>query len=233
MRCSVCPWSAPVENGDSEMTTEETWDLKGVEPNEEEPGGGPGGDGGPIVVEEILEEEVLEEEEEDVPIMPKVVALPPDAPKKEHVNVVFIGHVGEWGHICLFLPLFHGYCSGFTYYHLGVWVISALLCYFLVSFDPIKHVYWQPYITSRVYSCHCHTWIADWGFCQRNKSRGNDAIALIGNSEKTRQCFVFFHLISPVTRLDSTGHFYLLSPLPVVPHLSLDAGKSTIGGQIM
>uniref|UniRef100_A0A673XA67 G1 to S phase transition 1, like n=1 Tax=Salmo trutta TaxID=8032 RepID=A0A673XA67_SALTR len=83
---------APVENGDSEMTTEETWDLKGVEPNEEEPGGGPGGDGGPIVVEEILEEEVLEEEE-DVPIMPKVVALPPDAPKKEHVNVVFIGHV--------------------------------------------------------------------------------------------------------------------------------------------
>uniref|UniRef100_A0A8C7JNN0 G1 to S phase transition 1 n=1 Tax=Oncorhynchus kisutch TaxID=8019 RepID=A0A8C7JNN0_ONCKI len=79
-------------NGDSEMTTEETWDLKGVEPNEEEPGGGPGGDGGPIVVEEILEEEVLEEEE-DVPIIPKVVALPPDAPKKEHVNVVFIGHV--------------------------------------------------------------------------------------------------------------------------------------------
>uniref|UniRef100_A0A8C7VNT0 Tr-type G domain-containing protein n=2 Tax=Oncorhynchus mykiss TaxID=8022 RepID=A0A8C7VNT0_ONCMY len=92
MLCSVCPWAAPVENGDSEMTTEETWDLKGVESNEEEPGGGPGGDGGPIVVEEILEEEVLEEEE-DVPIIPKVVALPPDAPKKEHVNVVFIGHV--------------------------------------------------------------------------------------------------------------------------------------------
>uniref|UniRef100_A0A673XBW0 G1 to S phase transition 1, like n=1 Tax=Salmo trutta TaxID=8032 RepID=A0A673XBW0_SALTR len=88
----VCEITSPVENGDSEMTTEETWDLKGVEPNEEEPGGGPGGDGGPIVVEEILEEEVLEEEE-DVPIMPKVVALPPDAPKKEHVNVVFIGHV--------------------------------------------------------------------------------------------------------------------------------------------
>ncbi|XP_029626013.1 eukaryotic peptide chain release factor GTP-binding subunit ERF3A [Salmo trutta] len=88
----VAETAAPVENGDSEMTTEETWDLKGVEPNEEEPGGGPGGDGGPIVVEEILEEEVLEEEE-DVPIMPKVVALPPDAPKKEHVNVVFIGHV--------------------------------------------------------------------------------------------------------------------------------------------
>uniref|UniRef100_A0A8C7MZL8 G1 to S phase transition 1 n=1 Tax=Oncorhynchus kisutch TaxID=8019 RepID=A0A8C7MZL8_ONCKI len=98
MLCSVCPWAAPLENGDSEMTTEETWDLKGVEPNEEEPGGGPGGDGGPIVVEEILEEEVLEEEE-DVPIIPKVVALPPDAPKKEHVNVVFIGHVGEWGYL--------------------------------------------------------------------------------------------------------------------------------------
>uniref|UniRef100_A0A8C7QHS8 Tr-type G domain-containing protein n=1 Tax=Oncorhynchus mykiss TaxID=8022 RepID=A0A8C7QHS8_ONCMY len=88
----VAETAAPVENGDSEMTTEETWDLKGVESNEEEPGGGPGGDGGPIVVEEILEEEVLEEEE-DVPIIPKVVALPPDAPKKEHVNVVFIGHV--------------------------------------------------------------------------------------------------------------------------------------------
>ncbi|XP_042168162.1 eukaryotic peptide chain release factor GTP-binding subunit ERF3A-like [Oncorhynchus tshawytscha] len=88
----VAETAAPVENGDSEITTEETWDLKGVEPNEEEPGGGPGGDGGPIVVEEILEEEVLEEEE-DVPIIPKVVALPPDAPKKEHVNVVFIGHV--------------------------------------------------------------------------------------------------------------------------------------------
>uniref|UniRef100_A0A6Q2Z5N3 Tr-type G domain-containing protein n=1 Tax=Esox lucius TaxID=8010 RepID=A0A6Q2Z5N3_ESOLU len=73
-------WPALVENGDSEMTTEETWDLKGAEPNEAEPGGGPGGDGGQIV-------------EEEVPIVPKVVALPPDAPKKEHVNVVFIGHV--------------------------------------------------------------------------------------------------------------------------------------------
>uniref|UniRef100_A0A6Q2ZIR5 Tr-type G domain-containing protein n=1 Tax=Esox lucius TaxID=8010 RepID=A0A6Q2ZIR5_ESOLU len=84
-------WPALVENGDSEMTTEETWDLKGAEPNEAEPGGGPGGDGGQIVVEEIPDE--VMEEEEEVPIVPKVVALPPDAPKKEHVNVVFIGHV--------------------------------------------------------------------------------------------------------------------------------------------
>ncbi|XP_010872647.1 eukaryotic peptide chain release factor GTP-binding subunit ERF3A [Esox lucius] len=83
--------AALVENGDSEMTTEETWDLKGAEPNEAEPGGGPGGDGGQIVVEEIPDE--VMEEEEEVPIVPKVVALPPDAPKKEHVNVVFIGHV--------------------------------------------------------------------------------------------------------------------------------------------
>ncbi|CDQ82213.1 unnamed protein product [Oncorhynchus mykiss] len=171
----VAETAAPVENGDSEMTTEETWDLKGVEPNEEEPGGGPGGDGGPIVVEEILEEEVLEEEE-DVPIIPKVVALPPDAPKKEHVNVVFIGHVGE--------------CVG----HLGV----ALL-FLGVSFGPIKHVYWQPYITSMVYSCHCHTWIADWGVCQRNASRGNNAIALIGNSGKPGNKKHF-------TILDAPGH---------------------------
>lgn len=83
----------PMENGDTEMTTEETWDQKGAEPNEEEPGGGPGGDGGPAAVEE--EEEIPPEilmEEEDVP-MPKVAPPPPDAPKKEHVNVVFIGHV--------------------------------------------------------------------------------------------------------------------------------------------
>ena len=34
------------------------------------------------------------EEEEEIP-KPKSVAAPPGAPKKEHVNVVFIGHVGE------------------------------------------------------------------------------------------------------------------------------------------
>ncbi|XP_060884442.1 eukaryotic peptide chain release factor GTP-binding subunit ERF3A isoform X2 [Labrus mixtus] len=90
---------APVENGGTEadMTTEEeTWEQK------EEPGGGGGGGG-----EEDLEsggaceeggagkkedEEMMEEEEEEMPI-PKVAPAPPDAPKKEHVNVVFIGHV--------------------------------------------------------------------------------------------------------------------------------------------
>lgn len=34
----------------------------------------------------------MEEEEEEMP-MPKVAPALPDAPKKEHVNVVFIGHV--------------------------------------------------------------------------------------------------------------------------------------------
>lgn len=89
---------APVENGDAEMSTEETWDQKGTEPNEAEPGGGPGvGDGGPGPAAETTDDmvtslEVMEDDEE-VPIIPKVAAIPPDAPKKEHVNVVFIGHV--------------------------------------------------------------------------------------------------------------------------------------------
>lgn len=34
------------------------------------------------------------EEEEEIP-KPKSVVAPPGAPKKEHVNVVFIGHAGE------------------------------------------------------------------------------------------------------------------------------------------
>uniref|UniRef100_A0A8C2YXH5 G1 to S phase transition 1 n=1 Tax=Cyclopterus lumpus TaxID=8103 RepID=A0A8C2YXH5_CYCLU len=65
--------TAPVENGGTEadMTTEEeTWEQK----------------------EENKDEERMEEEEEEMP-MPKVAPAPPDAPKKEHVNVVFIGHV--------------------------------------------------------------------------------------------------------------------------------------------
>lgn len=71
----------------------ETWELK------EEPGGAGGsseqenmapGVGG----QEKADEEMMEEEEEEMPI-PKVTSVPPDAPKKEHVNVVFIGHVGE------------------------------------------------------------------------------------------------------------------------------------------
>ncbi|TWW81542.1 Eukaryotic peptide chain release factor GTP-binding subunit ERF3A [Takifugu flavidus] len=84
----------PVENGSSEAdmaAEEETWELK------EEPGGGGGssdqenmasGVGG----REKADEEMMEEEEEEMPV-PKVVSVPPDAPKKEHVNVVFIGHV--------------------------------------------------------------------------------------------------------------------------------------------
>ncbi|CAG04494.1 unnamed protein product, partial [Tetraodon nigroviridis] len=93
----------PVENGstDSDMAAEEeSWEQK------EEPGGGGGGDtggGGSSSSEqenaasgmdgqEKPDEEMMEEEEEEIP-MPKVASVPPDAPKKEHVNVVFIGHV--------------------------------------------------------------------------------------------------------------------------------------------
>ncbi|XP_006637246.1 eukaryotic peptide chain release factor GTP-binding subunit ERF3A isoform X3 [Lepisosteus oculatus] len=79
---------APVENGEADMTAEESWEQKG-EPSEAEPGGGPSGDGGPA---EEPPQEMMMEEEEEVPT-PKVVLAPPDAPKKEHVNVVFIGHV--------------------------------------------------------------------------------------------------------------------------------------------
>lgn len=77
---------APVENGGTEAdmaTEEETWEQK------EEPGGGGGGQGD---VPGKEDEEMMEEEEEEMPV-PKVALAPPDAPKKEHVNVVFIGHV--------------------------------------------------------------------------------------------------------------------------------------------
>ncbi|XP_040212871.1 eukaryotic peptide chain release factor GTP-binding subunit ERF3A isoform X2 [Rana temporaria] len=74
------------ENGETEMSPEECWDHKD-EPNEAEPGGGFSGDGGSA--EEVAQE--MEEEEEIT--KPKTVVAPPDAPKKEHVNVVFIGHV--------------------------------------------------------------------------------------------------------------------------------------------
>ncbi|KAM3916248.1 eukaryotic peptide chain release factor GTP-binding subunit ERF3A isoform 1-T1 [Leptodactylus fuscus] len=76
-----------VENGETEMSPEESWDHKD-EPSEAEPGGGFSGDGGSS--EEATQE--MMEEEEEVP-KPKTVVVPPDAPKKEHVNVVFIGHV--------------------------------------------------------------------------------------------------------------------------------------------
>ncbi|KAL7378922.1 hypothetical protein ABVT39_020759 [Epinephelus coioides] len=91
MEMSEC--AAPVENGDTEMTTEEPWDQKEAEPNEEEPGGGSCGDRGPSVAATMEETapEMMEEEEETP--APKVPPPPPDAPKKEHINVVFIGHV--------------------------------------------------------------------------------------------------------------------------------------------
>lgn len=76
-----------VENGETEMSPEESWDHKD-EPSEAEPGGGFSGDGGSS--EEATQE--MMEEEEEIP-KPKAVAILPDAPKKEHVNVVFIGHV--------------------------------------------------------------------------------------------------------------------------------------------
>uniref|UniRef100_A0A668AZN6 G1 to S phase transition 1 n=1 Tax=Myripristis murdjan TaxID=586833 RepID=A0A668AZN6_9TELE len=81
--------SAPVENGGTEadMTTEEeTWEQK------EEPGGGGGGGGGGGQEAPGAGGGCEEREEEEMP-MPKVAPAQPDAPKKEHVNVVFIGHV--------------------------------------------------------------------------------------------------------------------------------------------
>ncbi|KAM4697582.1 eukaryotic peptide chain release factor GTP-binding subunit ERF3A isoform 2-T2 [Rhinophrynus dorsalis] len=79
--------SSEVENGETEMSPEESWDHK-EEPSEAEPGGGFSGDGGST---EEVAQEMMEEEEEIS--KPKTVVTPPDAPKKQHVNVVFIGHV--------------------------------------------------------------------------------------------------------------------------------------------
>lgn len=90
-RCALFVRAAPVENGDAEMTAEEPWDQKEVEPSEEEPGGGVCVDRGPEVPDETAPE--MMEEEEEV-LVPKVPPTQPDAPKKEHINVVFIGHVG-------------------------------------------------------------------------------------------------------------------------------------------
>ncbi|NWI18719.1 ERF3A factor, partial [Crypturellus soui] len=75
-----------VENGETEMSPEESWDHK--EETSEAELGGPAGDAGPT--EEGAQE--MMEEEEEIP-KPKSVVAPPGAPKKEHVNVVFIGHV--------------------------------------------------------------------------------------------------------------------------------------------
>ncbi|XP_062998975.1 eukaryotic peptide chain release factor GTP-binding subunit ERF3A isoform X2 [Elgaria multicarinata webbii] len=79
--------SEPVENGETEMSPEESWDHK-EEAIETELASGPSGDAGPI--EEGTQE--MMEEEEEIP-KPKSMVAPPGAPKKEHVNVVFIGHV--------------------------------------------------------------------------------------------------------------------------------------------
>ncbi|XP_073070964.1 eukaryotic peptide chain release factor GTP-binding subunit ERF3A-like [Manis javanica] len=76
-----------VENGETEMSPEESWEHK-EEISEAEPVGGSLGGGRPP--EESAQE--LMEEEEEIP-KPKSVVTPPGAPKKEHVNVVFIGHV--------------------------------------------------------------------------------------------------------------------------------------------
>uniref|UniRef100_A0A3Q2FQ84 G1 to S phase transition 1, like n=1 Tax=Cyprinodon variegatus TaxID=28743 RepID=A0A3Q2FQ84_CYPVA len=83
--------SPPVENGDAEMTAEEPWDQKDEEPTQEEPGGGDRGPEEAATPEDTPPEMMMEEEEEV--LVPKVPAVQPDAPKKEHINVVFIGHV--------------------------------------------------------------------------------------------------------------------------------------------
>lgn len=85
-----------MENGDIEMSTEEPWDQKEVEPNGDEPGGG---NRGPAAEETAPD---MMEEEEEAPV-PKAPPPQPDAPRKEHVNVVFIGHVGQ----CIYLSVLH------------------------------------------------------------------------------------------------------------------------------
>ena len=72
------------------MSPEESWEHK-EEISETEPDSGSLGDGRPT--EESAQE--MMEEEEEIP-KPTSVVAPPGAPKKEHVNVVFIGHVGKW-----------------------------------------------------------------------------------------------------------------------------------------
>ena len=81
-----------MENGETDAGAEETWEEK-VKPDEEEPGGGPQAESRDPDPESDEGQEDLEEEEE-LPIL-KPPPPKPDAPKKEHVNVVFIGHVGE------------------------------------------------------------------------------------------------------------------------------------------
>ncbi|XP_036126754.1 eukaryotic peptide chain release factor GTP-binding subunit ERF3B isoform X1 [Molossus molossus] len=75
-----------VENGEVEMVLEESWEHN-KEVSEAEPGGCSLGDSGPP---EESGQEMMEKEEMR---KSKFVVLPSGAPKKEHVNVVFIGHV--------------------------------------------------------------------------------------------------------------------------------------------
>ncbi|XP_060992340.1 eukaryotic peptide chain release factor GTP-binding subunit ERF3B [Dama dama] len=75
-----------VENGEVEMVLEESWEHN-KEVSEAEPGGSSLGDSGPP---EESGQEMMEKEEIR---KSKSVVVPSGAPKKEHVNVVFIGHV--------------------------------------------------------------------------------------------------------------------------------------------
>ncbi|CAO2623733.1 Eukaryotic peptide chain release factor GTP-binding subunit ERF3B [Lemmus lemmus] len=74
-----------VENGEVEMALEESWELK--ELSEAKPEGSLGDAGPP----EESGKEMMEEKEETR--KSKSMVIPSGAPKKEHVNVVFIGHV--------------------------------------------------------------------------------------------------------------------------------------------
>lgn len=74
-----------VENGEVEMAMEESWELKEI--NEAKPEGSLGDAGPP----EESGKEMMEEKEEIR--KSKSLVIPSGAPKKEHVNVVFIGHV--------------------------------------------------------------------------------------------------------------------------------------------
>lgn len=74
-----------VENGEVEMALEESWELKEVS------GAKPAGSLGDAGPPEESAKEVMEEKEEIR--KSKAVVIPSGAPKKEHVNVVFIGHV--------------------------------------------------------------------------------------------------------------------------------------------
>ncbi|XP_072298452.1 G1 to S phase transition 1, like [Eucyclogobius newberryi] len=83
--------ATPVENGNADMNTEQPWDQKEEEASEEEPGGDLCEDRGPDEATSEASEGMDEEEEVTEP---KPQPPPqPDAPKKEHINVVFIGHV--------------------------------------------------------------------------------------------------------------------------------------------